>query len=271
MIMTTRPSVSVQPTRNGHSAAPIWGVLGGAGPLASAAFLQTIYDRCTGWPEQAMPIVWLASDPAFPDRTAALLAGDVGPVAHRLIQRLDELRSLGAQHLVICCMTMHAMLPWIPERLRAGVISLVDVALMAAVEARQPSLLLCTHGARHAALYETSQSWAQARPYIVLPDSRDQQRVHDLIYQLKREPPRPAQIALVDELVAGCGAASIVSGCTELHLLCRATRDGATRDGATGDNIAPHWRAAIDPLTIVADRIVAAAMAALPSRAAGHS
>ena len=59
---------------NGHKIAqPIWGILGGMGPLASAEFLTSIYKLSLGRTEQNMPRLYLVSDPTVPDRTKAIL------------------------------------------------------------------------------------------------------------------------------------------------------------------------------------------------------
>ncbi|MCB1034320.1 MAG: hypothetical protein KDD47_10865, partial [Acidobacteria bacterium] len=55
---------------------PVWGIVGGLGPLASAEFLLTIYEQYTDVAEQEMPVCLVISDPTFPDRTTRFLAGD---------------------------------------------------------------------------------------------------------------------------------------------------------------------------------------------------
>jgi aspartate racemase len=171
-------------------------------------------------------------------------------VAQRLTTRLDALLDAGADRIVLCCMTIHAWLPRLSDRLRAPIISLVDLLLARARDAARPSLLLCTEGSRHARLYESAPLWTSASHRIVLPDRSDQARVQTLIYDLKRHPsPCRDQFALVDDLVAAYDAGGVMSGCTELHLLCRRPPADA----------APHWTVAIDPLSVIADQIVASA------------
>ena len=54
------------------------GILGGMGPLASAKFLSTVYRLNLVEPEQEAPNCILLSDPSFPNRTKAILAGNTG-------------------------------------------------------------------------------------------------------------------------------------------------------------------------------------------------
>src|SRR5437764_219943 len=94
------------------------GLLGGMGPLASAEFIATLYHLNLVEPEQESPSCILLSDPTFPDRTEAILAGDTGLLALRLEQALQRLVDLGADWIVIACVTIHHVLPQVREPLR---------------------------------------------------------------------------------------------------------------------------------------------------------
>lgn len=103
----------------------ILGIVGGMGPLASAEFVKTIYEQSVGEQEQHSPAVLLHSDPSFPDRTQSLLAGEWEPSLHKLIETLNELHKLGASRIVICCLTIHYLLPKLPRELKSRIISLL--------------------------------------------------------------------------------------------------------------------------------------------------
>jgi aspartate racemase len=222
-----------------------WGIVGGMGPAASAAFVQTVYDACAGRPEQEMPVLLLASDPTFPDRTTALLAGDTQPIVEPLARRIDQLAAMGADRIVVCCMTAHALFVDLPPHSRRRLVSLVDLLLARIITSRRRCLLLCTEGTRRVGLLQRSPLWTEAARYLALPDHDDQARIHRLIYELKLGPPRAGHLATVDDLVARYGADCIAGGCTEIHLLSRFARG---RDGS-------HWARAIDPLAALAEQI----------------
>ncbi|HVH13705.1 MAG TPA: hypothetical protein VM759_11665, partial [Longimicrobium sp.] len=79
----------------------VLGIVGGLGPLASAEFVRTVY-RCATWErEQDAPRVLLDSNPAFPDRTSAFLAGEEHTVSPMLEEVLSGLLERGATQLVI--------------------------------------------------------------------------------------------------------------------------------------------------------------------------
>src|SRR5436309_5448155 len=100
------------------------GILGGMGPLASAEFLSTLYQLNITDPEQDSPSCILLSDPTIPDRTQAILNGGIEELAARLSRALQDLASLGADRIVIACVTAHHVLPHVPEPLRLKVVSL---------------------------------------------------------------------------------------------------------------------------------------------------
>jgi aspartate racemase len=77
------------------------GILGGMGPLASAAFLDSVYRLNTTEPEQRSPVCVVLSDPTFPDRTAAILKGETGPLTARLAAALDRLIGMGADRILV--------------------------------------------------------------------------------------------------------------------------------------------------------------------------
>jgi aspartate racemase len=104
-----------------------WGILGGLGPRASAAFLNSIYEAASG-SEQRTPAVFLVSDPSFPDRSSAVLQGlDEEELLRRTEAALRSLVDLGAERLVMCCVTLHYLLPRISIDLRSHIVSLLDL------------------------------------------------------------------------------------------------------------------------------------------------
>src|SRR5215210_6912814 len=103
------------------------GIIGGMGPLASAEFVGTLYRLNLLETEQETPSCILLSDPTFPDRTEAILAGSVDVLAERLEQTLRALLDQGVDRIVIACVTIHHVLPLVPEPLRLKVISLLDL------------------------------------------------------------------------------------------------------------------------------------------------
>ncbi|HWK89053.1 MAG TPA: aspartate/glutamate racemase family protein, partial [Longimicrobium sp.] len=196
------------------------GVVGGLGPLASAEFVRTVY-RCAAWDrEQEAPRVLMDSNPAFPDRTSAFLAGEDDAVLPMLVEVLDGLVRLGATRLLICCMTAHHLLPRLSAELRRRIVPVPEVIVAQLRRATGRYVVLCTSGTRRLSLLERQPGWQEVADRVVFPDAADQDLVHhELIYRLKRRADPAALAPLVSSLRARYGADGFVVGCSEIHLL----------------------------------------------------
>jgi len=221
-----------------------WGIVGGMGALASADFARTIYECNVTKNEQDGPVVILFSDPGMPDRTEAFLNGSTSVLVERLVEQLTDLKDLGVDKIVLCCVTLHYTLPHIPVELRRSIVSLIDVALAQVIDRQQRQLLLCSTGTRAAAIFESHDLWREASDYIVWPDEHDQKLIHEWLYRYKQ----PGDVALmaphVESLLAKYNAESFIAGCTELHLFTRRLRE---------TNSAMRF---VDPLITIAERFI---------------
>jgi len=197
------------------------GVLGGLGPLASAEFVKTIYEYSVGTGEQRSPAVLMYSDPAFPDRTETLLSGSYEHLLKRLIGALELLRERNVSEVIICCITIHYLLPELPEHLREKVLSLLDPIMEAVSEMRTKQLMLCSNGVRQLGVFERHPAWQRAAQYIVMPEADDQQRIHTLIYEIKRNRDLDSVSAALEELFVKYRVDGFIAGCTEIHLLSK--------------------------------------------------
>lgn len=206
----------------------VLGIVGGLGPLASAEFLRTVY-RCATWErEQDAPRVLMDSNPAFPDRTSAFLAGEEHTVSPMLEEVLTSLLERGATRLVICCMTAHHLLPRLPAELRRPIVSVPEVIVAQLRRARGRYLMLCTRGTRYVSLFEREPGWEEVADRVVFPDAADQDLIHDdLIYQIKRMADPATLAPMVRPLLAKYDADGFIVGCSEIHLLANQLHGGA--------------------------------------------
>jgi aspartate racemase len=221
------------------------GVLGGVGPLASAEFLKTIYEHSINEREQDSPTILMYSDPSFPDRTEMLLSGQYKKLLTQLEQALDRLFEMNVSRIVICCVTLHYLLPQLSSHLRERIISLIDVAMASVMEVRRKQLLICTNGTRRLEIFQSHRSWQQAKQYIVLPEKEDQDTIHDLIYQIKVNADVRTFVPVLESLLARYELTSFIAGCTELHLIAKqmAVSNGDKRYSC------------VDPLSLFADQL----------------
>ncbi|HKH48109.1 MAG TPA: aspartate/glutamate racemase family protein [Thermoanaerobaculia bacterium] len=218
------------------------GILGGMGPLASAELVHTIYRLNMVEPEQRAPALLLHSDPSIPDRTTAILAGDMRELTERLTAALEHLVACGAQRIIIACITAHHVLPEVPEPLRDRVVSLLDLVVDEICAASGPHLLLVTLGTRRARIFEGHERWGEVAGRVLFLDDEDQHRLHEALYRFKQNEPVEPLIPWLESLPGKYGAEGLIFGCTELHLVQRAL---AHRSGHGALRI-------IDPLLIAA-------------------
>lgn len=203
----------------------ILGIVGGLGPLASAEFLKTVYEYGIGENEQDAPVVLMYSDPTFPDRTDAFLAGESEHLLARLSGALQVLSEGGASRFVICCMTIHHLLPSLPEHLRTRVISMLDV-IFSNLKPPERHLLICSNGTRSLELFQRHPQWEKHKSQIVLPDDDDQNRIHhELIYPIKKSPDFGRLKLLLESLLKRYEVDSFIAGCSEIHVLAKHVAD----------------------------------------------
>lgn len=221
----------------------ILGVLGGMGPVASAEFLKTIYDYSEGEREQEFPVVFVYSDPTFPDRTEAFLKGEEDVVLRQLETALKALIQMNASKIVICCMTIHHLLPRLSPDLSEKIISLLDVIAHHLPRTEKKHLLICSSGTRRFRLFENHKDRAVFERYLIFPSDVDQEWIHrDLIYSIKKSPDPHTMLALLDTLMEKYGVDSFAAGCSEIHVLSKHLAANGRR-GKYG---------CIDPLAIIA-------------------
>ena len=228
---------------------PVLGVLGGMGGLASAEFVKTVYEFSgeLSVPEQSAPIVLLHSDPTFPDRTEAFLRGDTQFLLGKLIESLEFLCVMGASQLVICCMTIHYLLPEVPAALRERIISMADVIFSSVESLKKKHLVICSNGTVQLGLLQRHPKWEQVRDYVIFPSETEQQHMHELIYDMKLNRNLPEARAFVESLLARHQVDSFIAGCSEIHLLAKQFAPSSSDQ---------HGYGCIDPLTIIARQTV---------------
>lgn len=197
------------------------GILGGMGPLASAEFVVNLYRLNAARREQETPACVLESQPAVPDRTAAILDGRLEALTAEITRGLERLVTAGADRLLIACVTAHRVVPAIPRSLRRRLISLLDLMFEELAVQPRPLLLLATDGVRASGLLQDHPAWTRASDRLVLPDGDDQKRIHRRIYDLKACAPAPDALPWLDALGRRYDVDGFVFACTEFHLLHR--------------------------------------------------
>ena len=86
------------------------GILGGMGPLATADLYRKIVESTAAEGDRGHIRVYIDSNTAIPDRTAAILSGGPDPVPE-MLSALRNLEKCGADCIIMPCNTAHYFLP----------------------------------------------------------------------------------------------------------------------------------------------------------------
>ncbi|MBF0551275.1 MAG: aspartate/glutamate racemase family protein [Deltaproteobacteria bacterium] len=201
----------------------VLGILGGMGPLASCAFLQTVYEEnIKGQLEQNYPNVILHSMSSVPDRTASFKQRAEDAFLEILIANLRSLVNVNVSKIIICCFTSHCLLHHFPDDISDKIVSLVDITARELARQRQPALLLASLGTYQKGLFENAGSCQAIKELIVIPTEPDQHRIHQIIYERLKPGTEVASVyPLVKSLLEKYQVNTFIAGCTEFHLLVR--------------------------------------------------
>ena len=201
------------------------GILGGMGPLATADLYRKIVENTKADGDNDHIRVYIDSNCAIPDRTAAILRGGPDPVPE-MLDALRNLEKCGADCVIMPCNTAHSFLPRLQERTALPILDMREITA-AQCAARFPGARACllgTKGTLEAKIYDAAL--AQQGVDFLLPGERERDELMRLIYGVVKasRPLKPEMEAWHELLVTlrGQGADYFVLACTELPILAAA-------------------------------------------------
>lgn len=223
------------------------GVLGGAGPAATARFSALLVARCAAERDQDHVSTVVLNDAGLPDRTAYLTGRSAASPAPRLAANARALERLGCNLLAMPCNTAHAFIDDVRRAVGVPVVSMVDetAAACRARGLRQVGVL-ATEGTVAADLY--GRALLACGVGCAYPSPALQERVTALIYDGAKAGRgiAPAAVAALAEALAARGCDGVVLGCTELS---------EAQGGCAALSPVP----VVDSLAVLADRVIIAA------------
>lgn len=201
------------------------GVLGGMGPAATMDFMAEILRLTGAEHEQDNLRLIVDSNPALPNRHAAIRGEGPSPGPF-LADMARGLERAGAQLLVMPCNTAHAFQSEIEAATALPFLSMIEAVVVALgrdhADARRIGLL-AADGCLDAGLYQGAL--VRTDRETILPDAEAQARLMALIYRIKRgdigEEVQGTVTALAQTLIDQ-GAEVLIAGCTEVPLVLRA-------------------------------------------------
>ena len=198
------------------------GILGGMGPLATADLFRKITLLTPASCDHDHLRIYIDSNSAIPDRTAAILSGGADPVPE-MTSALRHLEACGADCIIMPCNTAHYFLPQLQAKTETPFISML-AATAKACAAQFPgktAAVLGTKGTLATGLYDRALE-AEHVPFL-LPEEPERDELMRLIYDVVKAskplmPEAEAWQRLLDGLRAR-GADYFILGCTELPIL----------------------------------------------------
>lgn len=195
------------------------GILGGMGPQATQIFYQRILDRTDAECDQEHLPVLILSDTEIPDRTAAILSGQVEEVYSRLLEDARLLEREGCTAIAIPCNTSHYFVDKMQGELGVPILHMVreTCKVLAARGCRRVGIL-GTDGTVRARIY---QKECEAQGFEGVSPGEDAQKlVMSIIYDeiKKGESGSREKFAAVDRALRAKGCDAAILGCTELSV-----------------------------------------------------
>jgi aspartate racemase len=226
------------------------GILGGMGPESTAALLNRITRRTPAATEQDHLRVIIDSNPKIPNRTDALLFGNLEPIVEALSETARNLERAGAEMIGIPCNTAHAFLADVRASVEIPVLDMVGETAFQARHAFGDKAvvgLLATDGTLRARLYHEAlashhlDAVGPAEPGIqnAVMDALDMIKLHGVT----DEATGALGVAIQD--VVAQGARALIAGCTEVSLVLERYPPSLP------------W---LDPLTVLAEVLVREAL-----------
>ncbi len=196
------------------------GILGGMGPEATVELFWKIIKATPVKREQEHLRIIIDNNPKIPERTMAVLGKGESPLDEMTRTALN-LEKAGAEIIVMPCNTAHHYLDELRRNVQVPVIDMIwetaNYISQQFAEMKKVGLLATT-GTVRAGLYQGKLDPRE----VLLPDEASQDKVMELIFNVKlghpREPMQKKAARLAQPLIDR-GAEAIIAGCTELSLV----------------------------------------------------
>ncbi len=198
------------------------GVIGGLGPGATAHFMNLVTDMTDAAVDQEHVEMIVFSSPSIPDRTRYILDNTQPNPLPQMLQIGQKLTQLGADHIVIPCMTAHYFYGALESGIHTPIIN--GVALTAAQLKEQGFTrigIMATIGTVRSGIFHRELE-KLGMETIVPSEERQADVTHIIFNNIKAGiPAEMDRFYAVAEQLRQNGAQAIILGCTELSLVKR--------------------------------------------------
>jgi aspartate racemase len=162
------------------------------------------------------------SKPSIPDRTEYILGKSEANPVYPMIETGRKLVGMGAEHIVIPCITAHYFHEILSEGIEVPILHAIrETAKYLREQGIRCAGIMATEGTVHSGLFQAGLS--ECGISYVIPDTENQTAVTDLIYKNVKanKPVEYEKFHRVSQYLRRDGAQVIILGCTELSLIKR--------------------------------------------------
>ena len=198
------------------------GILGGMGPLATADLMRKIIAVTDAKSDNEHVCVYVDSNTAIPDRTAAILNDGPDPVPE-MLSALRHLEECGADCILVACNTAHYFLPRLQSETDIPILDMPAITAKRCAELLpgKTAAILATTGTLDVGIYD--KALAREGVEFLVPDDDERKEIMRFIYDVvKASKPIPPEKEAWSSLLDGLrerGADYFILGCTELPIL----------------------------------------------------
>lgn len=201
-----------------HIQRPLYGIIGGMGPMASADFLMDIYSKCSGLysSENNYPRIILSSDSLAPDRWHSFTNDNFRVLSKYIEKCILKLQTYGVTKIMICCLVAHACLININKEFTNHIVSMIDLLNNSINQKKSKMLLLATPMFYQANLITNSN--------VLQLELNDLDTLTDFLKKIKISNERTIfeeAIKFIEKMMEKYQVKTMLLACSELHLINR--------------------------------------------------
>lgn len=197
----------------------VLGVIGGMGPLATQLFYKMVIENTQAHKDQDHINMVILNHASMPDRTQAILNGNLPDLLQRLETDAGILEYAGADYLVIPCNTCHVLVPELQKKTTVKVINMIETTVdhVRAIYGESAKVgIMATDGTVKMGLYQKACRERNLEP--VVPSADCQKLVMKIIYEgIKDEGDIDYdEFKQVENELREAGCDCVIMACTEL-------------------------------------------------------
>lgn len=200
----------------------ILGVVGGMGPLATELFYKMVIEKTEAHCDQDHVNMIILSHATMPDRTEAIVSGDLEPLFKAILGDVKMLEANGATSIAIPCNTSHVLIDRLQKNTDVPIIHMIRETIKSLKKGenndKEPTkiAILATDGTIFTKLYQKECEATGIQPYILTVEN--QRRVMKIIYDGIKggETIQYEDFQAIEDELKGTGCHGAIMGCTEL-------------------------------------------------------